>query len=123
MSSKNEVTVEFFRDRSVTDLDCKKWVEERYGASKPADIQGQQSYTVITSNKAVQFRTEELDMAICSQARQIYGDLVPNFSCYEPFGDLSVYIADKINGPSYMAWIMTSEERRGNENVVVDLAK
>lgn len=123
MSSKDEVTAEFFRHRSATKMECDEYVQSIYRSPKPATIQGQQSYTLIHSNKAVQFRIDELDMAIWSQAQRIFGDLVPNCSRVATFKDLSVYIADKINGPCYMTWILGSKERRGNRNVIVDLAK
>lgn len=116
----NKDKLHFFADKTATRAQCDEYVNKNFGASEPAIIQGAHSYTVITlSNKAVQFRSDELDMKIWRQAQLIYGELVPNCHDAGKIQDLSIYIAEKINGTCYIGLA----NRHGNRNVVVDLAK
>lgn len=78
----------------------------------PVPIQGSFSYTVVASHSQLaQFRspTSPLDVEILRLAREIYGgDVVAKTEFWGNFGGLGVYLIEKLQGVTYLEWLMKS---------------
>lgn len=78
----------------------------------PVPIQGSFSYTVVASHSQLaQFRspTSPLDVEILRLAREIWGgEIVAKTEFWGNFGGLRVYIIEKLQGVTYLEWLMKS---------------
>lgn len=78
----------------------------------PIPIQGSFSYTVVASHSQLaQFRspTSPLDVEVLRRAREIYGgDVVAKTEFWGNFGGLGVYLIEKLQGVTYLEWLMKS---------------
>ncbi|EMF08053.1 uncharacterized protein SEPMUDRAFT_136875 [Sphaerulina musiva SO2202] len=76
----------------------------------PVPIQGSFSYTVVASDSQLaQFRspTSPLDVEVLRLAREIYGgDVVAKTEFWGNFGGLGVYLIEKLQGVTYLEWLM-----------------
>ncbi|UNI18217.1 hypothetical protein JDV02_004499 [Purpureocillium takamizusanense] len=97
----------FFRQhKSITRDDCnhRATIIAKSPVS-PTPVQGQTSYTVAADaghqRRIVQFRSSALDIDILRQARQTYGDFVPNCEFRDMLSDLYVYEADLVAGVAF----------------------
>lgn len=78
----------------------------------PVPIQGSFSYTVVASHSQLaQFRspTSPLDVEVLRRAREIYGrEIVAKTEFWGNFGGLGVYLMEKLQGVTYLEWLIKS---------------
>lgn len=78
----------------------------------PVPIQGSFSYTVVASHSQLaQFRSPDspLDVEVLRRAREIYGrEIVAKTEFWGNFGGLGVYLIEKLQGVTYLEWLMKS---------------
>lgn len=78
----------------------------------PVPIQGSFSYTVVASHSQLaQFRSPDspLDVEVLRRAREIHGrEIVAKTEFWGNFGGLGVYLIEKLQGVTYLEWLMKS---------------
>jgi hypothetical protein len=125
----------FFKEggASSSRIQCDDFVYQRYGErNRPTDIQGSNSYTVITGssdNRIIQFREQDalLDMRMMALAKAVHGEVVPGCSELGWVGDpngsqLAVYEMDRLPGENYIL-ARTSFTPAERLNMVLSLAR
>lgn len=96
----------FQRHKSVTRDDCNGIATSIIGSPvSPTPVQGVASYTVAADKhqppKAVQFRDSALNLKLWNEARQTYGELVPNCELCDKLADVFVYQMDLVPGVAF----------------------
>lgn len=104
--SRYQVTNFFHRQKSVTKNDCDRTAGRITGCQvSPTLVQGETSYTVAADTsqlpKVVQFRRSALNLELMNQARQTYGEFVPNCKPYGMLADVYVYEMDFVPGVAF----------------------
>ena len=101
-----QITNFFHRHRSITKDDCNRTAAIITGSPvSPTLVQGETSYTVAADTnqrpKVVQFRDSALNLELMNQARQIYGEFVPNCVPRGMLADVHVYEMDLVPGVAF----------------------
>lgn len=104
--STYQITKFFRRHKSITKDDCNRTATNITGSPvSPTLVQGESSYTVAADTnhqpKVVQFRHSALDLKLMDQARQTYGDFVPNCKSCGMLVDVYVYQSDLVLGAAF----------------------
>lgn len=104
--STHQITNFFHRHNSITKEDCNCTAAKITGSPvSPTLVQGETSHTVAAGTdqppKAVQFRHSALNLELMNQARQNYGEFVPNCKPYGMIADVHVYEMDFVPGVAF----------------------
>jgi hypothetical protein len=104
--STHQITNFFRRHKSITKDDCNRTAANITGNPlSPTLVQGETSYTVAADTnplpKVVQFRDSVLNLQLMNQARQIYGEFVPNCEPCGMLADVHVYEMDLVPGIAF----------------------
>ncbi|KAF2175644.1 hypothetical protein K469DRAFT_609951 [Zopfia rhizophila CBS 207.26] len=101
-----QITNFFRRHQSITKDDCNRTAAKITGSPvSPTLVQGETSYTVAANTnqqvKVVQFRHSPLNLELMCQARQTYGEFVPNCEPYGMLAGVHVYQMDFVPGVAF----------------------
>ena len=105
--SKMQISQFFAKNPLSTQQECDQEATRITGAPvRPSLLQGGTSYTVVSENVVVQFRSEghALDIGFLDHIEQAYAGFVPHHVSAGKLGDLHIYTMNNVSGLSmYLA--------------------